>query len=148
MAALAGAGVLLLSRKLHSTRMLGLVDWELLVLFIGLFVVNHALQSTGLTAQSMRRDLAAAGVRLEDPGPMFAAPRSLLSNVVSNVPAVMLLLPVATRAARRPVAGAGEHARRQPADRRLDRQHHRRRGCARGGASSSTGAATRAPACR
>ncbi|HXZ51709.1 MAG TPA: SLC13 family permease, partial [Burkholderiales bacterium] len=39
-AALAGAGVLLTSRRLHSARMLGLVDWELLVLFIGLFVVN------------------------------------------------------------------------------------------------------------
>src|SRR5262245_399164 len=42
-AALAGAGVLLMSRRLHSTHMLGLVDWELLILFIGLFVVNHAL---------------------------------------------------------------------------------------------------------
>ena len=39
----AGAGVLLLSRKLHSRDMLGLVDWQLLVLFVGLFVVNHAL---------------------------------------------------------------------------------------------------------
>ncbi len=46
--ALTGAGVLLTSRKLHSRRMLGLVDWELLVLFMGLFVVNHALQKTGL----------------------------------------------------------------------------------------------------
>src|SRR2546428_14023321 len=42
LAALAGAGLLLLSRKLHSRRMLGLVDWELLVLFVGLFVVNRA----------------------------------------------------------------------------------------------------------
>ena len=46
-AALVGAGVLLTSRQLHSRQMLGLVDWELLVLFIGLFVVNHALQDTG-----------------------------------------------------------------------------------------------------
>ncbi|HEX6720945.1 MAG TPA: SLC13 family permease, partial [Burkholderiaceae bacterium] len=37
--ALVGAGVLLMSRKLHSSRMLGLVDWELLVLFMGLFIV-------------------------------------------------------------------------------------------------------------
>ena len=34
-AALAGAAILLTSRKLHSRKMLGLVDWELLVLFIG-----------------------------------------------------------------------------------------------------------------
>ena len=48
MVALAGAGLLLLSRRLHSRDMLGLVDWQLLVLFMGLFVVNHALQATGL----------------------------------------------------------------------------------------------------
>ncbi|HEX9217116.1 MAG TPA: SLC13 family permease, partial [Gemmatimonadales bacterium] len=49
-AALTGAGLLLMSRRLHSNKMLGLVDWELLILFIGLFVVNHALQETGIAA--------------------------------------------------------------------------------------------------
>jgi Na+/H+ antiporter NhaD/arsenite permease-like protein len=98
-AALAGAGVLLTSRKLHSNHMLGLVDWELLVLFIGLFVVNHALEATGLTAQAMQ-SLAAAGLHLQEPVPMFFA-TLLLSNVISNVPAVMLLLPAATE----PLAG-------------------------------------------
>ncbi len=89
--ALTGAGVLLTSRRLHSRRMLGLVDWELLVLFIGLFVVNHGLQKTGLPARVVA-DLAAAGVPLQHLGPLFAA-TFLLSNIVSNVPAVMLLLP-------------------------------------------------------
>ena len=93
-AALTGAGVLLLSRKLHSTHMLGQVDWELLVLFIGLFVVNHALEDTGLTARAIAA-LAAAGLPLAEPAPLFGA-TFLLSNVVSNVPAVMLLLPAAT----------------------------------------------------
>ena len=92
--ALAGAGALLLSRKLHSNKMLGLVDWELLVLFIGLFVVNHALQQTGIPTRLMA-DLAAAGLRLDQPS-VLAAVTFLLSNVVSNVPAVMLLLPAAT----------------------------------------------------
>ena len=82
-----------MSRKLHSNKMLGLVDWELIILFIGLFVVNHALQQTGIVARFVV-DLAAAGVDLEHPGPLFAA-TLVLSNVVSNVPAVMLLLPVA-----------------------------------------------------
>ena len=91
--ALTGAGVLLMSRKLHSRQMLGLVDWELLVLFMGLFVVNHALQKTGLPAQ-VTADLAAAGVALQHPAPLFAA-TFVLSNIVSNVPAVMLLLPSA-----------------------------------------------------
>jgi len=95
-AALTGAGLLLMSRRLHSTKMLGLVDWELLILFIGLFVVNHALQQTGIAAELVA-DLAAAGVNLEEPAPLFAA-TLVLSNVVSNVPAVMLLLPVAEHA--------------------------------------------------
>jgi Na+/H+ antiporter NhaD/arsenite permease-like protein len=94
--ALTGAGVLLMSRKLHSRKMLGLVDWELLVLFMGLFIVNHALQTTGLPARAMA-DLAAAGVPLQHPGPLFAA-TFVLSNIVSNVPAVMLLLPGAEHA--------------------------------------------------
>lgn len=98
-AALVGAGVLLTSRQLHSRHMLGLVDWELLVLFIGLFVVNHALQQTGLMAAAVA-NLAASGASLEQPGLLFTAV-VLLSNLVSNVPAVMLLLPVATH----PLAG-------------------------------------------
>lgn len=98
-AALAGAGVLLLSRKLHSRKMLGLVDWELLVLFIGLFVVNHAFQKTGLTDELVQA-LAHFGVPLQEPLPLYLT-AFLLSNVVSNVPAVMLLLPLATH----PMAG-------------------------------------------
>jgi len=92
--ALTAAGVLMMSRKLHSHKMLGLVDWQLLVLFVGLFVVNHALDKTGVTAQAVGH-LAALGVDLHQPGPLFVA-AFVLSNVVSNVPAVMLLLPVAT----------------------------------------------------
>ena len=92
--ALAGAGLLLMSRKLHSHKMLGLVDWELLILFIGLFVVNHALEQTGF-AQRAVDALAGLGVPLSDTGPLFVA-TFVLSNVVSNVPAVMLLLPAAT----------------------------------------------------
>src|SRR5258708_29647266 len=85
-----------MSRRLHSNKMLGVVEWELLILFIGLFVVNHALQETGIAA-GIVADLAAAGVNLERPGPLFAA-TLVLSNVVSNVPAVLLLLPVAEHA--------------------------------------------------
>jgi Na+/H+ antiporter NhaD/arsenite permease-like protein len=90
-AALVGAGVLLLSRRLHSSQVMGLVDWPLLLLFMGLFVVNHALASTGLAAQAVAW-LGAQGVQLADPGPLLVAGLAL-SNLVSNVPAVMLLLP-------------------------------------------------------
>lgn len=90
-AALAAAGVLLLSRRFHSSHVMGFVDWELLILFIGLFVVNHAFASTGLAAQAVAW-LAAQGVHLAESGPLFAATLGL-SNLVSNVPAVMLLIP-------------------------------------------------------
>jgi Na+/H+ antiporter NhaD/arsenite permease-like protein len=93
-AALTGAGVLMMSRKLHSNKMLGLVDWELLILFIGLFVVNHAFAATGVAGDAVRA-LSEAGLPLQEPAPLFAT-TFVLSNIVSNVPAVMLLLPAAT----------------------------------------------------
>jgi len=52
-----------------------------------------------LVAQAIA-GLAAAGVPLQQPQPLFAA-AVLLSNLVSNVPAVMLLLPAAIH----PLAG-------------------------------------------
>jgi Na+/H+ antiporter NhaD/arsenite permease-like protein len=91
--ALAGAGILLTSRRMGSREVLGLVDWQLLVLFMGLFVVNAALQETGLAGQGMQH-LATWGLNLRDPRMLFGA-AALLSNLVSNVPAVMLLLPAA-----------------------------------------------------
>lgn len=90
-AALVGAGVLLLSRRFHSSQVMGFVDWNLLVLFIGLFVVNHALETTGVAGQAVAW-LGGQGVDLGEAGPLFLAAVGL-SNLVSNVPAVMLLLP-------------------------------------------------------
>jgi Na+/H+ antiporter NhaD/arsenite permease-like protein len=90
-AALVGAGVLLLSRRLHSAQVMGFVDWQLLLLFIGLFVVNQAFESTGLAAQAVGW-AAAHGLHLNEHGPLVIVGVAL-SNLVSNVPAVMLLLP-------------------------------------------------------
>lgn len=99
--ALVAAGLLMTSRKLHSYKMLGLVDWQLLVLFIGLFVVNHALAKTGLPRDVMLA-FAAGGTDLAHPW-MLAGAAFVLSNLVSNVPAVMLLLPAATHEIAGPV---------------------------------------------
>lgn len=90
-AALVGAAVLLLSRRFHSADVMGFVDWQLLLLFIGLFVVNHAFGQTGLAGEAVAW-LATQGVLLHEPGPLTVI-GVLLSNLVSNVPAVMLLLP-------------------------------------------------------
>jgi Na+/H+ antiporter NhaD/arsenite permease-like protein len=93
LAALAAAGVILTSRKMHSRRMLALVDWQLLVLFAGLFIVNHAFQEAG-GLERMAAALQSAGIDPHRPADLFVT-TSVLSNVVSNVPAVMLLLPFA-----------------------------------------------------
>ncbi len=89
---LAVTGALLISRRMASRRMLGLVDWHLLVLFAALFIVTAALGLTGLPAALVDR-LAMAGLspeRLE-----VLAPVALIgSNTIGNVPAVVLLLAV------------------------------------------------------
>jgi Na+/H+ antiporter NhaD/arsenite permease-like protein len=97
--ALVCAGMLLLSRRMASREMMSLVDWQLLVLFVGLFIVNDAFQRTG----AMDRAITFLRDEVADPShpaAMFGL-SVLLSNVISNVPATMLLLPSATH----PLAG-------------------------------------------
>jgi Na+/H+ antiporter NhaD/arsenite permease-like protein len=73
--------------------MLGLVDWHLLVLFGGLFVVTAALAQTGLPDEAVRW-LAARGLRVDSLAVL--APLTLIgANTVGNVPLVVLLLSVA-----------------------------------------------------
>ena len=98
--ALGAAAVLLMSRRLHTREMLSLVDWQLLVLFAGLFIVNHALAESSLFTAGLE-GLAGAGLDVRRPAWLFGV-TVVLSNLVSNVPAVMLLLP----AAEHPQAGA------------------------------------------
>lgn len=98
-AALSAAGLLLMSRRMSSRDMLALVDWQLLVLFMGLFVVNKALAASGMLNEIFA-GVRAAGLDVAEPGWLFAL-TVVLSNLVSNVPAVMLLLPAATH----PLAG-------------------------------------------
>lgn len=90
--ALATAGLLLTSRRMPSRRLLAEVDWQLLALFAGLFVVNHVLAASGVLQDAVGA-LSRAGVDVEKPAWLFVS-TAVLSNLVSNVPAVMLLLPV------------------------------------------------------
>ena len=84
--------VLLISRRLATRAVLGLVDWHLLVLFGGLFIVTAALAETGLPGDA----LAALTARGIDPKGLAAMALSLLvgSNTIGNVPTVVLLLAV------------------------------------------------------
>lgn len=93
--ALAAAGILLMSRRMTSRAMLGLIDWHLLVLFIALFVVNDSLDESGTMAELLL-GAREGGVDLTHPAWLFGT-TAVLSNLVSNVPAVMLLLPTAVQ---------------------------------------------------
>ena len=64
------------------------------MLFFGLFVVNGALAESGLLARALS-EVAAKGLDLARVPMLFGA-TVVLSNLVSNVPAVMLLLPAAS----------------------------------------------------
>jgi Na+/H+ antiporter NhaD/arsenite permease-like protein len=86
------AGYLLISRRLATRTMLGLVDWHLLVLFGGLFVVTAALAETGLPDTALVW-LEAEGLRAESLAVL--APLALIgANTIGNVPLVVLLLSV------------------------------------------------------
>jgi Na+/H+ antiporter NhaD/arsenite permease-like protein len=92
MAALLVASVLLMSRRFSSRDMLTSVDWPLLLLFVGLFVVNGAVAETGLTADVMIW-LAEHGW-LPDRLSLMAPMALVASNTVGNVPTVVMLLTV------------------------------------------------------
>ena len=93
--ALGIAGFVLTSRRIHTRDMLALVDWNLLALFVGLFVVGRGFEISGWT-QAARAALAGAGADLSHPAVLVVAV-SALSLLVGNVPAVMLLLPFVGR---------------------------------------------------
>ena len=82
-----GGAVLLIQRR-HSPRMIYEdVDWCLLMLFLGLFLVIGGAEQAGITQQLLA---AAEKLNLQN-HLIFTAIVTLLSNIVSNVPAVMLL---------------------------------------------------------
>ena len=89
---LAAAGIHLASTKFRTDDLLGLVEWPILVLFMGLFVVTGAFQSTGYGDQAIQW-MAHGGFDLNTPATL-ALTTAGLSNLISNAPTVMLLLKV------------------------------------------------------
>ena len=88
--ALAAAGIHLASTKFRTNDLLALVDWPILILFMGLFVVTGAFQSTGYGDQAVHW-LAHGGFNLDAPATL-ALTTAGLSNLINNSAAVMLLL--------------------------------------------------------
>jgi Na+/H+ antiporter NhaD/arsenite permease-like protein len=90
--ALTAAGIHLASPKFRTEDVLALVEWPILVLFMGLFVVTGAFQSTG-SGDIAVRWLAHAGVNLASPS-VLAVVTAALSNLIGNAAAVLLLVKV------------------------------------------------------
>ncbi len=92
-AAMTAAAAVVLAGATRPRRALQEVDWSLLLLFAGLFVVMRGVEEAGLArtvvtgiAGPLSRSGALASAR-------FAAAVTVLSQLVSNVPAVMLFVP-------------------------------------------------------
>lgn len=92
-AAIVGAGVLLVTRRVKPERIWREVDWPLLVMFCGLFVVTAALRKIAMTPDVLAWIDA---LPLNEPVPLTLA-SAALSNIVSNVPAVLVLEPIVER---------------------------------------------------
>jgi Na+/H+ antiporter NhaD/arsenite permease-like protein len=87
--ALVAAGVLMLDR-LRPEKVYRAIDWPLLVMFAGLFVVVHAFEVHVVQTWGLERWHAL----LESPVVLVSGLSVLLSNLVSNVPAVLLFKPL------------------------------------------------------
>jgi Na+/H+ antiporter NhaD/arsenite permease-like protein len=88
-AAIVIGGLLLLTRRLKSRRIYREIDWALLLMFAGLFIIVAGAERTLLTPEIVGR---VGGLHL-DQLPVLAAVTALLSNLVSNVPAVLVMKP-------------------------------------------------------
>ena len=123
--ALAAAGIHLASTKFRTDDLLGLVDWPILVLFMGLFVVTGAFQSTGYGDQAVQW-LAHGGFDLNAPANL-ALTTAGLSNLISNsAGGDAAAQGRQSFPARRGLhSGAGQQLWRQPHHHRQRVQHHR-----------------------
>jgi Na+/H+ antiporter NhaD/arsenite permease-like protein len=85
-----GAASLLLLGRTNPRKVYERVDWGLLVMFAGLFVVVRAFEVHVLAGTGVER----SGALRDDPVGLLSLASAALSNVVSNVPAVLLFKPV------------------------------------------------------
>ncbi|HXE91782.1 MAG TPA: anion transporter [Terriglobales bacterium] len=82
-----GAAVMLITRTRYPREVYQKVDWGLLVFFVGLFLIVGGAERSGLVDRLLS---FTRGWNLEHPAP-FTVVAAVLSNLVSNVPAVMLM---------------------------------------------------------
>jgi Na+/H+ antiporter NhaD/arsenite permease-like protein len=87
LAAALGASALLLAPHIEPRNLFAEVDWSLLLFFLGLFLILGGAEQAGISQQILT---VAEQWNLHQPG-IFTGITVVLSNIVSNVPAVMLL---------------------------------------------------------
>jgi len=87
--AIVAGSVLLFTRRIKSEKIYAEIDWTLLLMFAGLFIVIAGLEKSMLSPWVVT---AVERLRLEDI-PVLSGITALLSNIVSNVPAVLVLKP-------------------------------------------------------
>jgi Na+/H+ antiporter NhaD/arsenite permease-like protein len=87
--ALIAGAVLLLTRRVKSEKIYARIDWTLLLMFAGLFIVVAGFEKVVLTPEVTH---AVDQLHL-DRLPVLSLVTAALSNIVSNVPAVLVLKP-------------------------------------------------------
>jgi Na+/H+ antiporter NhaD/arsenite permease-like protein len=93
LAAFIASCTLLITRRIKPEKILLAVDTELLVFFGALFIVTGAMETSGLSG----RLFVIARPWLEGGAASLSAVTVILSNLISNVPAVLLLKPLIAR---------------------------------------------------
>lgn len=99
-AAIGAGAVLMLTRRIKSRRIFKQIDWALLLMFVGLFIVVAGLEKTLFSAATV----ATIGKWHLERVPVLAVVTAVLSNLVSNVPAVLVLSPFVARMGNRELA--------------------------------------------
>ncbi len=92
-ATLTGATLLLATRRRDATATLARVDWALLVFFSGLFIVVAGLRTTGLVDSAWAAVAPHIDLKTALGLASLSAAMTAGSNLVSNVPLVMLVGP-------------------------------------------------------
>jgi Na+/H+ antiporter NhaD/arsenite permease-like protein len=93
--AIVAGAVLLITRRVHPENVYQRIDWPLLAMFSGLFIVIAGIEKT-----SLETELAAFAGRVHlDNTFMLSGISAVLSNIVSNVPAVLVFKPLVAQLA-------------------------------------------------
>lgn len=93
--AIVAGALLLITRRIKPEKVYHDIDWPLLAMFAGLFIVVRGIENTALE----RNILDFAGDTALDRPAVLSFFSALLSNLVSNVPAVLVFKPVIAKLA-------------------------------------------------